>query len=85
MVVGGRGRGSARRWWRRGESGEGGGQRGRPAPVGLQVQGGAAGVEGQAPGGVEQPVAQRLGLAAGQLTVEGEVLGPGGEVLGDQR
>jgi hypothetical protein len=44
-----------------------------------------AGVEGQTPGGVQQPVAQRLGLADGEVIVEREPLGPGGEVLGDQR
>jgi hypothetical protein len=57
----------------------------RPGPGGLQAHDGAAGVEGQAAGGVQQPVAQRLGLADGEFAVEGERLCPGGEVLGDQR
>src|SRR3954453_4432046 len=85
-VVGGPARvGSARGWWQRGQAGGGGGQFGRPRPVAWQAQRRAAGVEGQASGGVQQPVAQRLGFADGELAVERQVLGPGGEVLGDQR
>ena len=50
-----------------------------------QAQGRAAGVEGEPGGGVQQPVAQRLGFADGELAVEREALGPGDQVLGDQR
>ena len=55
-----------------------------PGPAAREAQGRLAGVEGQSGGGVQQPVAQRLG-SDGQLVVEREVLGPGDEVLGDQR
>jgi hypothetical protein len=51
----------------------------------LQAQGGSAGAEGQPGGGVQQPVAQRLGFADREVVVEGEQLGPGDDVLGDQR
>ena len=40
----------------------------------------AAGVAG---GGVQDPVAQRFGLGAGQLTGKGKVLQPGEQVDGD--
>src|SRR3954447_19364533 len=86
VVVGGPARaGSARGWWQGGQAGEGGGQLVRPGPGGLEAEGGAAGVEGEASGGVQQPAAQRLGFADGELAVECQVLRPGGEVLGDQR
>ena len=42
-------------------------------------------MEGEARGGVQQLVAQRLGLADGEFAGEREPLGPGDEVLGDQR
>ena len=84
VVVAGRRR-SARGWWQRGEAGEGGGECVGPGPAALQAQGRAAGVEGESAGGVQQPVAQRLGFADGQLAVERERLGPGDQVLGDQR
>src|SRR3954451_21381881 len=70
VVVGGPARaGSARGWWQGGQAGEGGGQLVRPGPGGLEAEGGAAGVEGEASGGVQQPVAQRLGFAAGEFEV----------------
>jgi hypothetical protein len=42
-------------------------------------------VEGEPGGGVQEPVAQRLRLAGGKLAVEAERLGPGDQVLGQQR
>ena len=56
-----------------------------PGPAALEAQRGAAGVERQTGGGVQQPVAQRFGSAGGQVAVEREVLRPGDDVLGDQR
>jgi hypothetical protein len=85
ILVGAWDRGSAGGRWQRRQAGEGGGQRVGPGPGALQAQGRAAGVEGQSGGGVQQPVAQRLGFADGELVVEREVLGPGDQVLGDQR
>ena len=79
------GAGSARGRWQRGEPGEAGGQRVGPGPGALEAQRRLAGVEGQAGGGVQQPVAQRLGLADRELAVERQELGPGDEVLGDER
>ena len=55
-----------------------------PGPGALQAQGGAAGVEGQPGGGVQQSVAQCLGLAAGEFAVECQALCVGDEVLGCQ-
>jgi hypothetical protein len=55
------------------------------ASLALQAQCRAAGVEGEAAGGVQEPVAQGLVFADGQLVVEREQLGPGDEVLGDER
>src|ERR687895_2814416 len=78
-------RGSARGWWQRGQARERGGQGVGPGPGALQAQRWAAGVEGQPAGGMQQPVAQRLGLADGELAVERQGLGPGDQVLGDQR
>src|SRR4051812_24502878 len=70
VVVGGLARaGSARGWWQRCEAGEGGGQLVGPGPCAWQAQRRAAGVEGETGGGVQQPVAQRLGFAAGELAV----------------
>ena len=74
---------SARGWWQREQAGEGGGQCVGPGPAALQVQRRAAGVERQAGGGVQQSVAQRLGLADCQLVVERKPLGLGDQVLGD--
>src|SRR5207248_2615304 len=36
-------------------------------------------------GGVQQPVAQRFGLADRQLALQAQALGPGDQVLGDHR
>src|SRR3954465_12086467 len=83
LSVGG-GAGSGRGWWQRGESGEGGGQVIGPGPGSLEAQGGAARVEGEPAGEVQEPVAQGLGFADGERAVEAQQLGPGGEVLGDQ-
>jgi hypothetical protein len=41
-------------------------------------------VEGEAPGGVQQPIAQPLGLAARDLAGQRERLGPVEDVLGGQ-
>jgi hypothetical protein len=49
---------------------EGGGEITGPAPGGLQAQRGGAGVEGEAGGDVQQPVAQALGLGLGELAAE---------------
>ena len=51
----------------------------------LAAQRRAAGVERQSRGGVQQPVTERLGFAAGQLAVQAQRLRPDVEVLGDQR
>jgi hypothetical protein len=75
---------SARGGWQRGEARERGGEGVGPGPGALQAQGRAAGVEGEPGGCVQQSVAQRLGLAGGELAVERESLCPGGQVLGDQ-
>jgi dipeptidyl aminopeptidase/acylaminoacyl peptidase len=50
----------------------------------LQPQDGAAGVADDPGGDVPQPVAQRLGLGAGQLAVQQQGLRPADEVLGGQ-
>jgi hypothetical protein len=42
-------------------------------------------VEGKPGGGVQESVAQRLGFADGEVAVERQVLGPGDQVLRDQR
>ena len=44
-----------------------------------------AGVAGKAPGDVQQPVAQSLGLADGVLAVEQQQLGPDGQVMRAER
>src|SRR3954452_6818188 len=72
-------------WWERGQACEGGGQGAGPGPGAGESEGRATGVEGQPGGGVQEPVAQRLGFAGGEVAVERELLGPGQEVLGDQR
>src|SRR3954471_1176811 len=72
-------------WWERLQAREGGGELAGPGPSGLQAQRGAAGVEGESSGSVQQPVAQSLGLAGRQLAVEAQRLRPDGEVLGDHR
>jgi hypothetical protein len=51
----------------------------------LQAQDGAAGVEGQSAGGVQLPVAKRFAFAEHQLALQAQALGPGDQVLGDQR
>src|SRR4051794_14411450 len=61
---------SARGWRQRGQAGEGGGQGLGPGPVAGEAQGGAPGVEDQPPGGVQEPVAQCLGFAGGELVGE---------------
>jgi hypothetical protein len=48
----------------------------------LQAKDRAAGVADDPPGGVEQPVAQGLGLGHRERAVEQQRLGPDGEVLG---
>ena len=64
---------------------ERGDERGRPWPVGLEAQSGAAAVTDDPAGGVKQPVAQSLGLGDRELTVKADQLRPREEVLGDQR
>src|SRR5215212_10372971 len=56
--------------WECREALEGGGQLARPGPVAVEVQDRLAGVEGEAAGDVQQPVAQPLGLAASELAVD---------------
>ena len=58
-----------------------GGEVGGPGPGGLQAQCGGAGVEGQAGGDVQQPVAQTFGLGLGQFAGEQQALGPGDQVV----
>src|SRR5215207_10106820 len=69
-------------WRQRLEAREGGGELAGPGPAGLEAQRGAARVEGQPSGRVQQPVAQRLGFAAGERAVEAQRLRPDAEVLG---
>ena len=45
----------------------------------------AAGVAGELAGDVEDAVAQSFGLAALVFAVEGEMLGPGDDVVGGER
>ncbi len=52
-------------------------------PVGGEVQGGASGVAGDLPGEVQGAVAQPLGFAGGVLAVEGQLLGPGEDVVSE--
>ena len=59
------------------ELGEGGGEFAGPGPVGWEAQGGDAGVEGQAGGDAQQPVAQALGLGASEFAGQEQALGPG--------
>jgi hypothetical protein len=60
---------------------EGGGELGGPGPGGRQAQAGAAGVEREARGDVEQAVAQALGLGLGELAGQQQALGPGDQVV----
>ena len=53
-----------------------------PGQVAGQAQPSASAVEGQSGGGVQQAVAQSLGLGAGQLAGQREALGPGSSSLG---
>ena len=64
--------GLARSGWRRerAEAREGGGEVGGPGPAGLQAQAGAAGVEREPRGDVQQSVAQPLGFGAGEFAGE---------------
>jgi len=55
-----------------------------PGPVARQVQTELAGVAGEPAGDVQEPVAETLRLAAGELAGEQQPLRPGEQVLGDQ-
>lgn len=66
------------------EAGERVGEVGRPGPGCLEAQVGAAGVEGQARGDVQQAVAQALGLGAREVAGQQEGLRPGEQVVGDE-
>ena len=71
--------------WRlreRAQAGERVEERFAPGPAARQVEAQPAGVAGEPAGDVEEPVAQPLGLAAGELAVEQEPLRPGEQVLG---
>ena len=85
-----------RRWcgwngWRsaerrdRAESLERGGERGGPGPVAVELEAGASSVADELGGGVQQPLAKAFGLCFGELAGQADQLGPGEEVLGDQR
>lgn len=76
---------SASGFWERLQALKRGGELAGPGPARLDAQGCAAGVKGETSGGVQQPIAKRLGLAGRQRAVEAERLGPDAEVLGDQR
>src|SRR3954449_6693379 len=67
-----------------GESAEGGGELAGPGPAVREAQDGLAGVEGEPSCGVQQPVAQPLGLAARELAGQRERLGVEEDVLGGQ-
>ena len=56
-----------------------------PGPVGREVQGDSAGVAGELPGDVQDPVAQPLGLADLVLAVEREQLRPDHHVVRGER
>ena len=73
-------RSGAQRLWEGGESGERGGQLVSPGPVFGDAHEQAALAAGDAGGDVQQPVAQRLRLAPGELAVEQGGLGPGDQV-----
>jgi hypothetical protein len=49
-----------------------------PRPVGLDTQVGLAGVEGEAGGDVEQPIAKAFGFGEGEIAGEQQLLGPRG-------
>jgi hypothetical protein len=53
-----------------------------PWPGVLPAQDDPAGVADDPGGHMQQPVAQRLGLGHGQVAVQQQYLGPGGEILG---
>ena len=63
---------------------EGVDERVAPGPARVDAQDRGAGVKGEASGDVQQPVAQALGLAAGELAGQREALGRGEQVVGDQ-
>ncbi len=56
----------------------------RPGPAHLQAEPRLAAVEGEPGGGVQEPVAQPLGLAARERAAEQQCLRPGKQVVGDQ-
>jgi hypothetical protein len=87
LVVGIRGRGGVRSAERRdrAQAVEGGNERGGPWPAGLEAQSGAAAVAGEPAGGVKQPVPEPFRFGGRELTFEADELGPGEQVLGDQR
>ncbi len=62
------------------QAGERGGQLGGPWPVFVDLELPGAGGAGEPGGDVQQPVAQRRRLAAGQFAVQAEHLGPGEQV-----
>ncbi len=67
------------------EAFEGGEELRSPRPFAREVEDEAAGMPGEAGGDVEQPVAEPLGLAAGELGArEQETLRPEEQVLADQ-
>ena len=69
--------------WRgeRFERGECGGEVGGPGPGALQAQAGAAGVERETTGDVQEPVAQAFGFGPVELAGEQQALGPGDQVV----
>ncbi len=62
------------------QAGERGGQLGGPGPLLVDLEVPGAGGAGESGGDVQQPVAQRRRLAAGQFAVQAEHLGPGEQV-----
>ena len=67
------------------EAFEGAQDRACPGPVGGEVQGRLAGVAGEVPGDVQEPVAQPFGLVELVLAVECEQLCPDGDVERGER
>src|SRR4051812_27959993 len=62
---------------------QGGGELGGPGPAGLEVQAGAAGMEGEPGGDVQQPVSEAFGFGVGELAGEQQTLGPADDVVGE--
>ena len=70
--------------WQGGDPGPGGGDGGCPGPGGRDFQPSATAAADEFPGGVQDLVAQGLGLGAGEVAVQGDEPQPGQQGRGGQ-